>query len=142
MNRTRAPAFHSAEKHLAPGRRVAVVGHISRTWHKDEGVLAELFEYLAELGIDVAVVGQSPFRLCAARSFLLGGLPCDVWDEMDPEAAAFLSCSDLIVALGPRAGEGQRLCTTVIPPSVPVLVLWANDHATFIAARSAAASSS
>ena len=46
MNRSREPAFRSAELLLSPEARVAIVGPPSRTWYQDQGTLIELYEWL------------------------------------------------------------------------------------------------
>jgi hypothetical protein len=142
MNRTREPAFRKAEAHLERGAYVAVVGPISRTWYRDQGVLAELFDYLTALRTSFSVISDSAFRHTAQEAARISGTYPVLMDTASIEAELFIESCALCIALGPRTHSDVRQASpfvdVAIKRGIPVLAIWPNGDATFVALEAAA----
>ncbi len=134
MNRTRAPAFHSAERALRGNMPCAISGPISRTWYKDEGVLAELFEWVLYLQADLAVLGDSPFLITTARAAELCGFNVERYASSSPEAEAYFSAAAVLIVLGARTStkiEDIPYVERAMAQKKSVLVIWPDGRADY-----------
>lgn len=134
MKQTRAQAFNNAEPLIQPGRPVTIVGPNSRSWYRDDGVLLELLEYVVVLQATCAILGESPFLLCARRAMQLAGITVPAYSIDTPEADEHFQESELLIVLGPRVTtrvEDVPYVERAVAAHKGVLVIWANGNADY-----------
>lgn len=138
MNRSRAPAFHSANQLLAPGCEVLIVAPISRTWYKDRATLTELCMWLEEQGASPTVFAHSAVGLGVdAVNEALGSEVPFVDDVKMPATQPdhLFASATLVIALVARQSKDVTTASPhmklAVEYDVPVLALFDNDDAAF-----------
>lgn len=128
MARNREKIFQLAEAPLTPKCWVLLIGPLSRTWYRDQGMMVDLMLWLHSRMAQIAVVGNSGFQHCASAAAAHADVRIKPYSEKDPALdAGFLRNMKLCIALvarGARELETAGACAQrAHRAGVPALVV-------------------
>lgn len=142
MNRTRAPAFRAAADRIAPGTKVAIIGHISRTWYRDYPVLYELFAWIQACGAEAWTLFRNPLMNvasavvqhfpAAARDLLVQFEEGSVEAELILDERHVALCVLLVSRVSEDPAMSSPLFDRARAAGIPVLAVFASGDAVYL----------